>query len=275
MEKISMLGKYGDNCNLQNSFYNCGGLVDFISDNPLKPSTLVATFRACSKLKKIPDLDLIYTTNANEAFYHCDAAEGDYEYNAPVLTQARMMFYYCSKMNSIKLNCPKIETAECMFDGCSSVTNIEITSDLSALTNAVAMFRGNSKITSFSIPAMPIMTNAGEMFKNCSKVKTIELADVHSITALNQAFYNCSVLETITGLNSTKITNFKQAFYGCNSLNDDTLNKILSLCINATSYTGTKTLNELGFTNTSIYPVSRFEALDNYQAFIDAGWIVR
>ena len=62
-------------------------------------------------------------------------------------------------------------------------------------------------------------------------------------------------------------------FTGCVKLTDNSLNNILQICINATLYTGTKTLYTLGFRSNK-YSVERIQALSNYQAFIDAGWTI-
>lgn len=58
-----------------------------------------------------------------------------------------------------------------------------------------------------------------------------------------------------------------------NKLTDASLDNILQMCINATSYTETKTLAELGLSNYRA-SVSRVEALPHYQDFLNAGWTI-
>ena len=62
-------------------------------------------------------------------------------------------------------------------------------------------------------------------------------------------------------------------FFYCFSLSDTSLDNILQMCINATSYTATKTLNHIGI-YLDTYPASRIQALPHYQDFLDAGWTI-
>ena len=63
-------------------------------------------------------------------------------------------------------------------------------------------------------------------------------------------------------------------FYSCSSLTDESLNNILTMCINISpSYRSNKTLSTLGF-NASWCSASKIQALSNYQAFLDAGWTI-
>ena len=58
-------------------------------------------------------------------------------------------------------------------------------------------------------------------------------------------------------------------FYHCPALSNESLNNILAMCANATSYTGTKTLAYIGISETQ---ATTCQGLSNYQDFINAGW---
>ena len=58
-------------------------------------------------------------------------------------------------------------------------------------------------------------------------------------------------------------------FQSCTLLTQESLNNILQMCINATSFTGTKTLKYLGLSSTQ---ATTCQSLSNYQAFLNAGW---
>ena len=58
-------------------------------------------------------------------------------------------------------------------------------------------------------------------------------------------------------------------FYNCMGLSDDSLNNILTMCINATSYTSTKTLKYIGLASAL---ATKCTTLSNYEAFTAAGW---
>jgi len=58
-------------------------------------------------------------------------------------------------------------------------------------------------------------------------------------------------------------------FIHCENLSNESLNNVLQMCINATSYAGTKTLKYIGLT---IAQANICQSLSNWQEFLDAGW---
>ena len=58
-------------------------------------------------------------------------------------------------------------------------------------------------------------------------------------------------------------------FYNCPSLSNESLNNILAMCTNATSYSDTKTLKIMQLTQQQAQICT---TLSNYQAFVNAGW---
>ena len=88
-------------------------------------------------------------------------------------------------------------------------------------------------------------------------------------------FYNCKYLKSVdlSGMDVSNVILISSMFYNCSKLNDDSLNSILDMCTRLTSYTGTKNLDALGFTASTIAS-SRWQSLSNYQAFLDAGWVI-
>ena len=82
-------------------------------------------------------------------------------------------------------------------------------------------------------------------------------------------FKNCSKLTTIPLLDTNKVTYMQNMFFGCTNLTDESLNNILAMCTNATSYTNTKTLKYIGLTSDQ---ANRCKILSNYSAFTSAGW---
>jgi hypothetical protein len=94
---------------------------------------------------------------------------------------------------------------------------------------------------------------------------------------MQKMFQNCYNLASVPLLDTSAITgssSFASMFTNCYNLTDTSLDNILQMCINATGYTGNKTLSALGFTNSTIYSESRIQALPHYQAFVNAGWTI-
>ena len=82
-------------------------------------------------------------------------------------------------------------------------------------------------------------------------------------------FRNCTNLTTIPLLDTSSVTNMQNMFDICHNLSDESLNNILAMCANATSYTGTKTLKYIGLTSEQ---ANKCKTLSNYSAFTSAGW---
>ena len=143
--------------------------------------------------------------------------------------------------------------------------------DTSLYYSAIAGVK--SLIKSVDIKGANTMTSINKLFYGCTNLETVFSLDTSLVTDMTQAFYNCQNLKNIPILNTSKVTNFTQTFSQCGSLTDQSLDNILKMCINATSYTGTKTLETVGITS-RYYSASRIEALPSYQAFLDAGWTI-
>ena len=141
------------------------------------------------------------------------------------------------------------------------------------------------------------LTSWGYFASECKKLLQIPLLDSSNVTDMNNAFSNSSALTSVPFFNTSKVTNFSSMFSGCislitipifdtssgtlfgsmfnncNKLSNESLDNILQMCINAISYTGTKTLKGLGF-RSNTYSTTRIQALPHYQDFIDAGWTI-
>lgn len=113
------------------------------------------------------------------------------------------------------------------------------------------------------------VTSLNYAFAKCSLLTKIPIFDTSKITTMTHIFDSCSKLEEVPIFNTSKLTTMQDAFKSCGYLTNDSLNNIMQMCINATSYTGTKTLANIGLTSTQ---ATTCQGLSNYQDFINAGW---
>ena len=113
------------------------------------------------------------------------------------------------------------------------------------------------------------VTNMQFMFYGCTNLQTIPLLDTGKVTDMVRMFDGCTNLQTVPELNTSQVTSIAGMFNNCPSLSDDSLNNILAMCTNASSYTFTKTLS---FVSLSQEQAQRCTTLSNYQAFTEAGW---
>lgn len=128
----------------------------------------------------------------------------------------------------------------------SGVTIIDFPAlDTSSCTNFSNTFSNNKSLNHFSTIDTSNGKNFSNMFKDCEQLQDVDLLDLSSATNLQNMFSNC------------------------NQLTDYSLNNIMAMCIGATAYTGKKTLRQLGLNSNK---ATRATQLENYQAFLDAGW---
>lgn len=121
-------------------------------------------------------------------------------------------------------------------------------------------------------------TSLQSKFASDTTLVIMPLIDTSNVLTMQNAFQSCSNLSSLPILDTSKLsynTSFRGMFRYTNSssLSNESLDNLLQMCINATSYNGTKTLSEAGFTS-SWYPASRIQALPHYQDFITAGWTI-
>lgn len=124
-------------------------------------------------------------------------------------------------------------------------------------------------------------TNFNDIFRECNNVEELHFNNfTKKLGSATNTFNNCYKLktanfDTINLGDASVANNLQNMFYNCNSLTDDSLNRILLMCTNATGITGTKALKTL-----NVPPALRAritnnpENYSNYQAFINAGWTI-
>ncbi len=163
-----------------------------------------------------------------------------------------------------------------MFDSCTNLTTIPLL-DTSNVTTATQMFSSCERLKTIPLLDLSKCTNTRNMFSTCSALESIPLLNTSRVTEMRNMFLSCEELKDVPLLNTSSITGnngFTNAFQYCPKLTDTSLDNILQMCINATSYTSNyKTLARLGLTATD-YPTSKIQALPHYQDFINAGWTI-
>ena len=179
------------------------------------------------------------------------------------------MFDGCTNLQTIPLlDTSSVTTMSSMFINCTNLTTIPLL-DTSKVTNMGAMFSGCSNLTSIPQLNTSAVTYMINMFMDCTNLTTMPQLNTSAVTNMSYMFSGCSNLTEIPLLDISSVTNMLFMFSHCSSLSDDSLNNILAMCINATAYTGTKTLKSIGLTSDQ---ATKCTTLSNYSAFIDAGW---
>lgn len=135
------------------------------------------------------------------------------------------------------------------------------------------MFSGCTNLISISQFDTSKVINMQTMFLNCSGLINLDVSNFNTseVTNMRMMFYGCALLENldVSNFDINKVTNMNNMFEKCSKLSNDSLNSIMKMCINGTSYAGTKTLKYIGLSSTQ---ATTCQSLSNYQAFLDAGW---
>ena len=160
------------------------------------------------------------------------------------------------------------------FDGCQNLIEIgDFNCPNSTKTNYLFQYCFNLE----TIKSITINNSSCcyYMFNGCRKLTTAPYFNTSNCTTFQGMFMDCGLLENIPIYNTSSATNFSNFISSSSTknLNDQSLDNILQMCINASSYTGTKTLFQLGFRSTG-YSSARIQALTHYQDFLDAGWTI-
>ena len=136
-------------------------------------------------------------------------------------------------------------------------------------TDMSGMFYGCSNLSYIPILNTSNVANMSTMFYQCIALKSIPLLDTSNVTNMFAMFQGCKLLENIPVFDLSKCNNMWVMFQNCTKISNDSLNNIMQMCLGATSYTGTKTLKEIGLTSAQ---ATTCQSLSNYQAFLAAGW---
>lgn len=146
--------------------------------------------------------------------------------------------------------------------------------DIGNVTDVSFMFANCSSLVSVSLLNTGNITNMNAMFSNCFSLISVPLFDTGKVTTMANMFNGCTSLTTIPIFDTSSVTTMASMFIRATALTDQSLDNILQMCINATSYTDThKTLSRLGLSNVPDI-TTRVPQLPHYQAFLDAGWTI-
>ena len=138
-------------------------------------------------------------------------------------------------------------------------------------TSLSGFFSDLKNLKKISFKSRNNITDMTTMFYFCSNLEEVDFSNVDTSNVANMSniFYGCNRLKTITELDTNKVVNMSGAFHNCTALSNDSLNNVLAMCANATSYTGTKTLQNIGLTSAQ---ATTCTGLSNWAAAQSAGW---
>lgn len=299
------LTEYSTPISAVNLFTDCWKLKEFEYDgkteNIARITTLYNAFTNCYNLEKLTIRDdLTEWIGCYAAGSYTDAGclfNVDIGYSNPNNnTQAAFRKAKIAEGSAIKIR--KCSNAQDMFREAEIYYDI-ITNNIfvSAVTNATAingsyMFMDSKIYKNINSAAfnldIPSLSNANSLLDGLTFIGGS--STYREVVLNSHTFDNCSNLQrafantNIISINEhsqftprnyfdlSNATNLTNMFLDSKSFNDYTLDLILESLITATSYAGTKTLQAVGFTDSSVYPLSRFSGLTHWNAFTAAGW---
>lgn len=156
-------------------------------------------------------------------------------------------------------------------NGIKSLIKDVKTFDTTGLTTLQSLFSACTGLTEPPILDTSNITSLQYCFQSCTSLTKMVQWDTKEVTTMTSCFYGCTNLQDVPILDTSALTTAGNMFNGCNNLTNESLDNILQMCINAKSYTATKTLNNIGI-KSSNYSQAKIEALPHYNDFITAGW---
>ncbi len=217
------------------------------------------------------DIDTSNMRTMENFFQYCKNLTTIPLLNTSNVTSMQNMFTYCENLETIaQLNTSNVTNMQNMFNRCYKLTTIPLL-NTSAVTNMYGMFSNCNGLIFVPKLNTSNVTNMQSMFDNCINLTSVPQLDTSKAVYLQKMFNYCRKLTTVPQFDWSSAVNVSEMFRDCPLLSDDSLNNILASCL--TLNNGTKKLYGLGL-YTTVYPVSRYENLSNYQAFLDAGWTV-
>ena len=148
------------------------------------------------------------------------------------------------------------------------IVNIPVL-DTSNIRNMNNTFYGCSALVEVPLLNTSNVKTMNSTFYGCSLLTSIPLFITSNVTSMSNIFKNCTSLVDVPVFDTSALINMTNMFSSCPNLSNNSLNNILTMCINASSFNGVKTLKTLGLTSAQ---ATTCQSLENYQDFIDAGW---
>lgn len=140
--------------------------------------------------------------------------------------------------------------------------------DTTGITNMSYLFQDCTNLKSVRLFDTSGLTNAAGMFTGCSSLESVPSFDFSNATTVSYLFSGCDSLTTIPAFNFAKVEQMADTFY-CESLSDESLSNILDTLLTATSYSGEKSLGELGLNSSQ---KTKCKAMPQWSTLESDGW---
>lgn len=247
-----------------------------------------AAFKDDSSLTSASGLNLSGQLMTSEMFSGCTSITVPPTFSTTAragnsISGSYRMFYHCSNLQSVSLHSQffqlSVNTAE-VFYGCAALTNFNSENEVAGVggTDARYMFAECSSLRTIKMmnrlgpSASSGRINCSYMFAACTSLETISVSDTFDSSRVSNAsnmFFRCSQLKDFPVINIPNVTSMTSMFASCGKLTNDSLNNVLATLLTATSYTGTKTLKNIGLSRAQ---ATTCTGLSNWAALSAAGW---
>lgn len=236
---------------------------------------LTGTAFTVAKTLKTIDFGNVDTSSMKSfsgAFQSLSGLEEIIGLNTIQATNMQNMFSGCSALKTIpELTTNKVTSMSSMFSGCSSLTTIPLL-NTSSVSNVSSMFQNCTNLTTVPLLNLTSVNSMSGMFNGCTKLKSVPAFTPSGLNLrMNIMFYNCTNLTDVPVISTNNTADMQNMFLNCSSLSNDSLNNIMTMCINATRNISStyRTLKYIGLTSEQ---ATRCISLSNYADFTNSGW---
>lgn len=131
--------------------------------------------------------------------------------------------------------------------------NVNVEASSYVLPNGIRFGYAGTFPSNFNTSNITGMNN----FLRSASITELPFIDTSNVVNMENCFYACQYLTTLPVLDISKVTNLYRTFYNCSALSNNSLNNILQMIANATSYSSVKTLNYIGLSSTQATTCTR------------------
>ena len=208
-------------------------------------------FINCALLETAPFFDTSNVASMRQMFGSCQSLVSVPLYDTSNVTDMHAMFGACLALTAVPaFDTSKVTDMGSMFYNCRSLASVPLF-DTSSVENMEAMFGWNYSITEVPLFDTSNVTNMDAMFYFCEGLISVPQFDTGKVEGVGDMFRACSALTTLPVFDFSSVGwDMVDAFSGCDSLTNESLQNILKTLLTATSYTGSKTLKQIGLSGT-------------------------
>ena len=218
--KVELYGFDGLCGTMEQMFYYCQSVEEFIlKGNYTGLSSATEAFRGCYHAKRIHIDSLGGSTVANRTFAYCEELKNFVLNDSSNVQEFYGTFYYCSKLESLFLDCSGATRLDMTFNSCSSLKNVTL-KNTDNVTYMYGLFYDCENLEKAPELETCNVTSMDSMFCGCKSLKEVPHYNTYNVQILYGMFDDCESLEYVPKFDTSNAGTIFAMFRNCKSLKE-------------------------------------------------------